>query len=115
MRSRPAAHGHFAAGLERLAQSELRAVERALAAGGKLIFTGIGKNAPIAAKIAANPYLSVRQAKKSIHYGLQADLLTLTSMGCHPLSVVMILVVSGIGSLIHLYSTAYMHDERGSE
>ena len=30
-----------------------RAVERALAAGGKLIFTGIGKNAPIAAKIAA--------------------------------------------------------------
>jgi NADH-quinone oxidoreductase subunit L len=27
----------------------------------------------------------------------------------------MILVVSGIGSLIHLYSTAYMHEERGSE
>ena len=32
-----------------------------------------------------------------------------------PLSMVMILVVSGIGSLIHLYSTAYMHEERGSE
>jgi NADH-quinone oxidoreductase subunit L len=32
-----------------------------------------------------------------------------------PLSVVMILVVTGIGSLIHLYSTAYMHDERDSE
>jgi NADH-quinone oxidoreductase subunit L len=32
-----------------------------------------------------------------------------------PLSTVMILVVSGIGSLIHLYSTAYMHDERASE
>jgi NADH-quinone oxidoreductase subunit L len=32
-----------------------------------------------------------------------------------PLSLVMILVVSGIGSLIHLYSTAYMHEERGSE
>jgi arabinose-5-phosphate isomerase len=30
-----------------------RAVERALAAGGKLIFTGVGKNAPVAAKIAA--------------------------------------------------------------
>jgi len=28
-----------------------------------------------------------------------------------PLSSVMILVVSGIGTLIHLYSTAYMHDE----
>ena len=32
-----------------------------------------------------------------------------------PLSMVMILVVSGIGALIHLYSTAYMHEERDAE
>ncbi|HLG58204.1 MAG TPA: NADH-quinone oxidoreductase subunit L [Vicinamibacterales bacterium] len=32
-----------------------------------------------------------------------------------PLSAVMILVVSGIGALIHIYSTAYMHDEVDSE
>ena len=32
-----------------------------------------------------------------------------------PLAMVMILVVSGIGSLIHLYSTAYMHEENDSE
>ena len=32
-----------------------------------------------------------------------------------PLSSVMILVVTGIGSLIHIYSTAYMHEERDSE
>ena len=32
-----------------------------------------------------------------------------------PLSAVMILVITGIGSLIHIYSTAYMHDERDSE
>jgi NADH-quinone oxidoreductase subunit L len=32
-----------------------------------------------------------------------------------PLSMVMILVVTGIGSLIHLYSTGYMHEERDSE
>jgi NADH-quinone oxidoreductase subunit L len=32
-----------------------------------------------------------------------------------PLSAVMILVVTGIGSLIHIYSTSYMHDERVSE
>ena len=32
-----------------------------------------------------------------------------------PLSAVMILVVTGIGSLIHIYSTAYMHDEGDSE
>jgi NADH-quinone oxidoreductase subunit L len=32
-----------------------------------------------------------------------------------PLSALMILVVTGIGSLIHVYSTAYMHEERDSE
>jgi NADH-quinone oxidoreductase subunit L len=32
-----------------------------------------------------------------------------------PLSALMILVVTGIGSLIHIYSTAYMHDESDSE
>jgi NADH-quinone oxidoreductase subunit L len=32
-----------------------------------------------------------------------------------PLSTVMILVVTGIGSLIHIYSTSYMHEERDSE
>jgi NADH-quinone oxidoreductase subunit L len=32
-----------------------------------------------------------------------------------PLSAVMLLVITGIGSLIHIYSTAYMHDETDSE
>ena len=32
-----------------------------------------------------------------------------------PLSALMILVVTGIGSLIHVYSTAYMHEESGAE
>jgi NADH-quinone oxidoreductase subunit L len=32
-----------------------------------------------------------------------------------PLSAVMILVVTGIGTLIHVYSTAYMHEETDSE
>jgi NADH-quinone oxidoreductase subunit L len=32
-----------------------------------------------------------------------------------PLSSVMILVITGIGSLIHIYSTAYMQEERDSE
>jgi NADH-quinone oxidoreductase subunit L len=32
-----------------------------------------------------------------------------------PLSSVMILVVSGIGSLIHIYSTSYMHEETDAE
>jgi len=32
-----------------------------------------------------------------------------------PLASVMILVITGIGSLIHIYSTAYMHEERSGE
>ncbi|HOC18717.1 MAG TPA: NADH-quinone oxidoreductase subunit L [Vicinamibacterales bacterium] len=32
-----------------------------------------------------------------------------------PLAMVMILVVTGIGALIHLYSTAYMHEETDAE
>jgi NADH-quinone oxidoreductase subunit L len=32
-----------------------------------------------------------------------------------PLAAVMLLVVTGIGSLIHIYSTAYMHDETDGE
>ena len=32
-----------------------------------------------------------------------------------PLSALMILVITGIGSLIHIYSTAYMHDETDAE
>ena len=32
-----------------------------------------------------------------------------------PLAAVMILVVSGIGSLIHIYSTGYMHEETDGE
>jgi NADH-quinone oxidoreductase subunit L len=32
-----------------------------------------------------------------------------------PLSAVMILVITGIGALIHVYSTAYMHDEASEE
>src|SRR5262245_57056492 len=32
-----------------------------------------------------------------------------------PLSALMILIVTGIGSLIHIYSTAYMHEENDAE
>jgi NADH-quinone oxidoreductase subunit L len=37
------------------------------------------------------------------------------ALALDPLSSVMILVVTGIGSLIHIYSTAYMHEETDSE
>src|SRR5689334_22542133 len=37
------------------------------------------------------------------------------TLALDPLSAVMILVVTGIGSLIHIYSTAYMHEESDAE
>src|SRR4029077_8351010 len=37
------------------------------------------------------------------------------TLALDPLSTVMILVVTGIGSLIHVYSTAYMHEETSPE
>jgi NADH-quinone oxidoreductase subunit L len=43
------------------------------------------------------------------------DLNVAMSFRLDPLSAVMILVITGIGSLIHIYSTAYMHDESDSE
>ena len=41
----------------------------------------------------------------TVDVGLRAD----------PLSALMVLVVTGIGSLIHIYSTAYMHEEIDAE
>src|SRR4051812_23569580 len=37
------------------------------------------------------------------------------TLALDPLSTVMILVITGIGSLIHIYSTAYMHEETDAE
>jgi NADH-quinone oxidoreductase subunit L len=43
------------------------------------------------------------------------DLVIELTFSLDPLSAAMILVVTGIGALIHLYSTAYMHEETDSE
>src|SRR5918995_5618742 len=43
------------------------------------------------------------------------DLVVDLAFRVDPLSAVMILVITGLGSLIHIYSTAYMHDEVDSE
>jgi NADH-quinone oxidoreductase subunit L len=43
------------------------------------------------------------------------DLTVGVSFYVDPLSALMLLVITGIGSLIHIYSTAYMHEETDSE
>src|SRR4030095_4108347 len=46
---------------------------------------------------------------------LSGDFSVAFTLRLDPLSAVMILVVTGIGSLIHIYSTAYMHEESDAE
>src|SRR5205823_2893848 len=41
------------------------------------------------------------------------DLMIPFGLAVDPLSAVMLLVVTGVGSLIHLYSISYMHDDEG--
>ena len=57
-----------------------------------------------------------RAIEQTIYDWIQSDDLTIgLTFRVDPLSAVMILVITGIGSLIHIYSTAYMHDETDSE
>ena len=59
--------------------------------------------------------MSVRSTKWSLR-GLESGALQVPfALRLDPLSALMILVVTGIGTLIHLYSTAYMHDESGMD
>jgi len=61
--------------------------------------------APESRAIVAPIYTWISSGDFSVGFTLRLD----------PLSAVMILVVTGIGSLIHVYSTSYMHEERASE
>ena len=57
-----------------------------------------------------------RVIEQTLYTWIASDDLTLDlAFRLDPLSAVMILVITGIGSLIHIYSTAYMHDEVDSE
>ncbi|MES1255123.1 MAG: NADH-quinone oxidoreductase subunit L [Acidobacteriota bacterium] len=61
--------------------------------------------APESRAFAQTVFTWINSGDFTVAFGLRLD----------PLSAVMILVVSGIGSLIHIYSTAYMHEERDAE
>ncbi len=58
------------------------------------------------ARVITQPFFSwITSGDFSVPFALRLD----------PLASVMILIVSGIGLLIHIYSTAYMHEESHSE
>jgi NADH-quinone oxidoreductase subunit L len=57
-----------------------------------------------------------RAIEQTLYTWISSDDLTIDlTFRVDPLAAVMILVITGIGSLIHIYSTAYMHDEVDSE
>jgi len=57
-----------------------------------------------------------RAIDQTVYTWIQSDDLKIDlSFRVDPLSALMILVVTGIGSLIHIYSTSYMHEETDSE
>jgi NADH-quinone oxidoreductase subunit L len=66
--------------------------------------------------LAAEPVGGVRAIEDVVYTWIASGSLNVPlAFRLDPLSAVMILVVTGIGTLIHLYSTAYMHEESGSE
>jgi NADH-quinone oxidoreductase subunit L len=66
--------------------------------------------------LGAEPVGGVRAVEETLYTWISSGSLDVPlAFRLDPLSAVMILVVSGIGTLIHLYSTAYMHEETGGE
>ena len=62
------------------------------------------------------PVGGIRAIDQQVYTWLASDRLNIPfALHLDPLSSVMILVITGIGTLIHLYSTAYMHEERDGE
>ncbi len=62
------------------------------------------------------PVGGVRAIQETVYTWLSSGTLVVPlTFRVDPLAAVMILVVTGIGTLIHLYSTAYMHDETDRE
>jgi NADH-quinone oxidoreductase subunit L len=74
------------------------------AASAAAVWQMLGQPGPVRA-VTQNVYQWIASGDLQIDFALRVD----------PLASVMILVITGIGSLIHIYSTAYMHEETDSE
>jgi NADH-quinone oxidoreductase subunit L len=74
------------------------------AASSTAVWQMLGQPGPVRA-VTQNVYQWIASGDLQIDFAFRVD----------PLASVMILVITGIGSLIHIYSTAYMHEETDSE
>jgi NADH-quinone oxidoreductase subunit L len=88
-----------------------KAVSGALATGAMGVSFGLAV-AAVWQMLGVEPVGGVRAIEQTVYTWIAAGPLHVPfSLRLDPLSSVMILVITGIGTLIHLYSTAYVHDE----
>jgi len=92
-----------------------RSVSGLVATGAMGLAFGVAA-AAVAQLLASEPVGGVRAFEETVYAWIASDGLQVPlAFRLDPLSAIMVLVVTGIGTLIHLYSTAYMHDESGPE
>jgi NADH-quinone oxidoreductase subunit L len=66
--------------------------------------------------LGVEPVAGVRSIDQTVYTWIASGRLEIPlAFRLDPLAAVMVLVITGIGTLIHLYSIAYMHEERDSE
>src|SRR5205823_14508628 len=90
-----------------------KAVSGAVACG--MMVVSFAVSAAAVARLVAMEPDSRAIAPRAFTWISSGDFTAAFTLRLDPLSAVMILVVTGIGSLIHIYSTAYMHEERDAE
>jgi NADH-quinone oxidoreductase subunit L len=92
-----------------------KGVSGGVATGAMALSFGVAV-AAVLAMLRVEPIGGVRAIDQIVYTWIASDRLNVPlAFHLDPLAAVMILVVTGIGTLIHLYSTAYMHEERASE
>ena len=92
-----------------------KGVTGSIATGAMALSFGVSASA-VYALLGSEPIGGVRAIDQVVYTWMSSGALNVPlAFHLDPLSSVMILVVTGIGTLIHLYSTAYMHEESDSE
>jgi NADH-quinone oxidoreductase subunit L len=92
-----------------------KAVSGTVATGAMGLAFGVAV-ASVWRMLALEPVGGVRAIEETVYAWITSGTLGVPlALRLDPLSAVMVLVVTGIGTLIHLYSTAYMHEESASE
>ena len=92
-----------------------KSVSGGIATGAMAVSFGIAV-AAVVHLLGIEPIAGVRATQETAFTWLASGQLSIPlTFRLDPLSALMILVITGIGTLIHLYSTAYMHEETDAE